>query len=236
MSAHTDLELSVVVPTIDALSARVKRCVESVRHHTGAPHELLLLENRSPPQGFTAPVNAGIRAARGRYVAVLNDDVEVRAGWWPPLRMALDEGASLALPGAAAYNRDHFAAFCFAFRADAVTRLECAPGEFFDPELKLWFQDLDLLLRLLEAGDPPVVVRESEIVHYGGETVLSERASPDGWIERRIERDRAVFGEKWPGGRRGERAAALLSVLPKPKNEPWQRRPRSERAGKPPRE
>jgi GT2 family glycosyltransferase len=229
MSEARPVELSVVIPTVDALSARVARCLESVRAHTDASHEVVLMENRSPPQGFTQPVNAGIRAAQGDYVVVVNDDVEVRSGWWPPLRAALDEGASIAMPGAAAYNRDHFAAFCFGFRTDALPRLESRPGDFFDPELKVWFSDLDLLLRLLEAGDPPVVVRESEIVHYGGETVLAEPAG-ESWIDEQIKRDRAVFRERWPGGRKGERAAALLSALPKPKLRP---RPRSETAGKP---
>jgi GT2 family glycosyltransferase len=198
-----------------------------VRAHTDVPHDVVLMENRSPPQGFTAPVNAGIRAAQGEYVVVINDDVEVCARWWPPLRAALDDGASIAMPGAAAYNRDHFAAFCFGFRVDGLPRLESRPGEFFDPDLKVWFSDLDLLLRLLEAGDPPVVVPESQIVHHGGETVL---AAPPGesWIDKQIERDRAVFLERWPGGRKGERAAALLSVLPKPKRPPKPRRLRAE--------
>jgi GT2 family glycosyltransferase len=226
--SERQVELSVVIPTIDALSARVARCLESVRAHTSAPHEVVLIENRSPPQGFTLPVNAGVRGAQGDYLVVMNDDVEVRPGWWPPLRAALDDGASLALPGAAGYNRDHFAAFCFGMRADALPRLESRPGELFDPDLKVWFSDLDLLLRLLDAGDPPVVVPESEIVHYGGETVLTD---PTGWIDAQIHRDRAVFYERWPGGRKGERAAALLAALPKPKRAP---QPRKRRPIKPP--
>jgi GT2 family glycosyltransferase len=229
VSDQPPVELSVVIPTVDALAPRVARCLESVRAHTDASHEVALIENRSPPQGFTQPVNAGVRAAQGEYVVVMNDDVEVRPGWWPPLRAALDAGASLALPGAADYNRDHFAAFCFGLRADALPRLESRPGRLFDPDLKVWFSDLDLLLRLLAAGDPPVVVRESEIVHYGGETVLDPASKS--WIDGQIERDRAVFYERWPGGRKGDRAAALLSELPKPKRAP---RPRSETAGKPP--
>jgi GT2 family glycosyltransferase len=232
VSVAGPVELSVVIPTVDALAPRVARCLESVRAHTGVSHEVVLMENGSPPQGFTLPVNAGIRAAQGEYVVVMNDDVEVRSEWWPPLRAALDGGASIAMPGAAAYNRDHFAAFCFGFRADALPRLQSRPGHLFDPDLKVWFSDLDLLLRLLEAGDPPVVVEQSEIVHYGGETVLADR-SGEGWIDEQIKRDRATFWERWPGGRNGERAAALLSALPKPKRP---RRPRSETAGKPPRE
>jgi GT2 family glycosyltransferase len=224
------VELSVVIPTIEALAPRVVRCLESVRANTDVAHEVILMENRSPPQGWTAPVNAGIRAASGSYVVVMNDDVAVNEGWWPPLRAALDEGASLALPGAADYNRDHFAGFCFAFRADGLGRLEFRPGALLDPDLKVWFSDLDLLLRLLEAGTPPVVVHESKIVHYGGETVLAE-PQEESWVQQQIDRDRFVFYRRWPGGRRGERAAALLSVLPKPKRVA---QPRSRRAGKPP--
>jgi glycosyltransferase involved in cell wall biosynthesis len=61
-------ELSIVIPTVDVPMARVRECIDAVRSNTEAEHEIVLVENRSPPQGYTAPVNAGIRAAQGRYV------------------------------------------------------------------------------------------------------------------------------------------------------------------------
>ena len=42
-------------------------------------------ENR----GFAGGVNAGIRAARGEYVALLNNDTEVDAGWLQALHQAI---------------------------------------------------------------------------------------------------------------------------------------------------
>ena len=110
-----DPELTIVIPTLDAASERVRACVSAVQRCTDGPYEIVVVDNGAPPQGFTAPVNPGLRAARGRYAVVMNDDVEVLPGWWPPLREALDAGAAVTFPltidGA---MRHDFAAWCFA--------------------------------------------------------------------------------------------------------------------------
>jgi GT2 family glycosyltransferase len=58
-----------------------------------ADREIRLPENL----GFAAATNRGIAAARGRYVATVNDDALVEEGWLAALLRALDE-----TPGAAA--------------------------------------------------------------------------------------------------------------------------------------
>ena len=93
-----DPELTIVIPTLDAVSERVRSCVAAVQRCTEGPYELAIIDNGAPPQGFTAPVNSGIRAARGQFVVVMNDDVEVLPGWWQPLKAALEAGASVAFP------------------------------------------------------------------------------------------------------------------------------------------
>jgi glycosyltransferase involved in cell wall biosynthesis len=81
------VELSIVIPTLDAASDRARACVAAIQACTDAAHEIIVLDNGAPPQGFTAPVNAGLRAARGSFMVVLNDDVEVlRAGGRPCAR------------------------------------------------------------------------------------------------------------------------------------------------------
>ena len=150
----------------------MRACVSAIQRATSeAPYEIVLVDNGAPPQGFTAPVNSGLRAARGRYAVVMNDDVEVLPGWWPPLRDALDAGASVSFPvtidGA---MRTDFAAWCFAVSREALERFESEPGEFFDPRFRVWYQDTDLLARLRAAGyaarvrgglaDPPRPVRD----------------------------------------------------------------------------
>src|SRR4029077_12125547 len=91
-------ELSIVIPTLDAAGERVRSCLHAIGCPTADPHEVIVVDNGSSPQGYTAPVNAGIRAAAGRYVVVMNDDVEPLPGWWQPLRAGLEAGASVTFP------------------------------------------------------------------------------------------------------------------------------------------
>jgi GT2 family glycosyltransferase len=195
-----DPELSIVIPTLDAASERVRACVSAIHRATGdAPYEIVLVDNGAPPQGFTGPVNSGLRAARGRYAVVMNDDVEVLPGWWPPLRAALDAGASVSFPvtidGA---MRTDFAAWCFAVSRDSLERFSVEPGEFFDPRFRVWYQDTDLLARLRDAGTPPVCVEESQIRHGLSETVASDDPELRAWIAHEVGRDREAFVAKHP--------------------------------------
>ena len=195
-----DPELSIVIPTLDAASERVRACVSAIHRATAeAPYEIVLVDNGAPPQGFTAPVNSGLRAARGRYAVVMNDDVEVLPGWWPPLRDALDSGASVSFPvtidGA---MRTDFAAWCFAVSRETLERFSVEPGEFFDPRFRVWYQDTDLLARLRDAGTPPVCVEGSQIRHGLSETVASDDPELKAWIAETVARDRDAFTAKHP--------------------------------------
>jgi GT2 family glycosyltransferase len=195
-----DPELTIVIPTLDAASERVRACVAAIQRATSeSPYEIVLVDNGAPPQGFTAPVNSGLRAARGRYAVVMNDDVEVLPGWWPPLRAALDEGASVSFPftidGA---MRTDFAAWCFAVSRESLERFEAEPGEFFDPRFRVWYQDTDLLARLRAADAAPVLVERSRIRHGLSETVASDDPELRAWIAQEVARDREAFLAKHP--------------------------------------
>jgi GT2 family glycosyltransferase len=143
----------VVIPTLDANSERVRACVAAIQSRTEAPHQIVLIDNGAPPQGFTAPVNAGLRAVNTPYAVVMNDDVEVLSGWWPPLQEALDQGAAVAFPFTEGDGRirTDFAAWRFALTREALEEMAHAPGELFDPEFRVWYQDTDLLTRLRAA-------------------------------------------------------------------------------------
>ena len=195
-----DPELSIVIPTLDAASERVRACVSAVHRATGeAPYEIVLVDNGAPPQGFTGPVNSGLRAARGRYAVVMNDDVEVLPGWWPPLRAALDAGASVSFPVTIdGTMRTDFAAWCFAVSRESLERFSVEPGEFFDPRFRVWYQDTDLLARLRDAGTPPVCVEGSQIRHGLSETVASDDPELKAWIADTVARDRDAFMAKHP--------------------------------------
>ena len=189
-----EIELSIVIPTLDATCDRVRRCVAAAQATTDCPHEIVVIDNGAPPQGFTAPVNAGLRAARGRFMVVLNDDVELLPGWWPPLRAALEAGESVVFPLTidGAMRRD-FAAWCFALSRSTLERFAVAPGEFLDPSLVVWFQDTDLLDRLRAAGVPPRCVESSRIRHGLSETVETEDPQLRAWIREQVARDKQRY-------------------------------------------
>jgi hypothetical protein len=195
-------ELTIVIPTLDATSDRVRRCLRAVATSTEVAHEVVIVDNGSPPQGFSAPVNAGIRAARTPYVVVMNDDVEPEPGWWQPLRGALDAGAAVTFPltvdGA---MRTDFAAWCFAIGRDGIEEFGHSDEDFFDPSLVIWFQDTDLFTRLRDAGRPPVLVRESTIRHGLSQTLGSPDPALSAWVRTQVEIDKQRFEAKHPGAR-----------------------------------
>jgi GT2 family glycosyltransferase len=200
-------EVSIVIPTLDAASERVRACVAAVQATVDAPHEIVVIDNGSPPQGFTAPVNAGLRAARGAYAVVMNDDVEPLPGWWAPLRAGLDAGAAVVFPetidGA---MRHDFAAWCFALSRATLDEFAVAPGEFLDPELVVWYQDTDLLERLRRAGRPPEFVPASRIRHALSQTVASDDRDLRAWVSRQVLADKAAFEAKHGTGVAGAAA------------------------------
>jgi GT2 family glycosyltransferase len=192
-------ELTVVIPTLDATSERVRACIASVQSSTDVAHEIVIVDNGSPPQGFASPVNAGLRAARTPYVVVMNDDVEPLPGWWAPLRATIDSGAAVAFPltigGAMRFD---FPAWCFAMSRESVEQFSHAPGEFFDPSLVVWYQDTDLLHRLRTAGRPPVLADGSRIRHGLSQTVASDDPELSAWVRSQVARDREMFLRKHP--------------------------------------
>jgi GT2 family glycosyltransferase len=195
------VELTIVIPTLDAAGDRLRRCVAAAQAATDCPYEIVVIDNGAPPQGFTAPVNAGLRAARGRYAVVLNDDVELLPGWWPPLRDALDAGAAVVFPLTidGAMRRD-FAAWCFALSRATLEEFAVAEDEFLDPELVVWYQDTDLLARLRAAGRPPICVEASRIRHGLSETVGSEDPELRSWISQQVMADQRAFEAKHGAG------------------------------------
>ncbi|HEV3071608.1 MAG TPA: glycosyltransferase [Solirubrobacteraceae bacterium] len=192
--------MSIVIPTLDVTSAEVQECLCHVKATVRVPHEVIVIDNGTPPQGFTAPVNAGLRAARGQYLVVLNDDVEVLDGWWEPLSRALEAGSEVVFPMTVDGEMIEFPAWCFAMRRDMLERFAVEPDEFLDPSLTIWASDVDLYVRLKAAGTPPLCVSESRIRHHNHRTVDLEH--PDerfrNWLHAQLASDRAAFRLKYP--------------------------------------
>jgi len=93
--------LSIVVPSHNRPDL-LRRCLASVRRHAPAEAEIVVVDDASAAGiasrvaasvarvhvvrltrrgGFCVAANAGLRAARGEIVELLNDDTEVTSGW-----------------------------------------------------------------------------------------------------------------------------------------------------------
>ncbi|MGQ9907297.1 MAG: glycosyltransferase family 2 protein [Candidatus Flexifilum sp.] len=97
----TSPTLSVVIPNWNGAHF-LPTCLDSLARQTAADIEVILVDNASHDDsltivrerypwvtviaqgrnlGFTGACNAGIRAARGEFIALLNNDTEVDPGW-----------------------------------------------------------------------------------------------------------------------------------------------------------
>ena len=96
---------SIIVPCWCQLEF-TRLCVAALKSHTGRPWELVVVDNGSTDgtadylagvsdaasvpvtmitnasnRGFPAAINQGLKAARGEYLVLLNNDVVVTDGW-----------------------------------------------------------------------------------------------------------------------------------------------------------
>jgi hypothetical protein len=189
--------LSVLVPTLDASSSKAQRLVASLKASTTDPFQLVLVDNGNAPQGFSVPVNTAIRACDTPYIAVINDDVQVLPNWWEPLRRAIDQGEYVVFPTTIEGTRADFSAWCFAMSRDSMLQIAYSRACFFDPELLVYFQDSDLLMRLRQKGKPPKHVSESFVSHSFSASVATNESDLRAWIDKTVISDRNRFVDRW---------------------------------------
>lgn len=112
----TSPEVSVIIPNWNGESL-LPACLGSLRRQSFQDFEVILVDNGSTDRsvdvarahipeirvirfpenrGFSAAVNAGIRQARGREIALLNSDVKAAPEWLEALVKALDSHAEIS--------------------------------------------------------------------------------------------------------------------------------------------
>ncbi|MEI7685146.1 MAG: glycosyltransferase [Planctomycetota bacterium] len=117
-------ECTIVIPTINT-SRLVEQCIRSCRAQLPkkARVEFIVVDDGSPERavrqelrrlskeldfrlifngqnlGFSASVNRGLRASRGKYVVLCNNDIQFFQPWLEPLRCAFAEDARIGIVG-----------------------------------------------------------------------------------------------------------------------------------------
>lgn len=110
---------SLVIPVYNQLDY-TKQCLASIARWTDAPYEVIVVDNASTDGtreylrqapvtvianehnlGCAKAWNQGIRASRGQFIAILNNDIVLTAGWLRGLRRYMDEtGHGVVSPAA----------------------------------------------------------------------------------------------------------------------------------------
>jgi len=108
---------SIIIPTYNGLHL-LQACVESIRVHTEAPYEIIVVDNGSTDPttdycrsekitfismpanaGFPVACNAGLKLASGDELLLLNNDVIVSRGWLTNLKRALYSAPDIGIVG-----------------------------------------------------------------------------------------------------------------------------------------
>ena len=114
---------SIIIPCWSQL-AFTRQCIAALKSHTRQPWELVVIDNGSTDHtdiylagvrdaaavpvtvisntsnlGFPAAINQGLKAARGEYLVLLNNDVVVTDGWLDQLIALADSRGPIGLVG-----------------------------------------------------------------------------------------------------------------------------------------
>lgn len=114
--------VSIIILTFNALEF-TRKCIDSIMKHTSAHYEIVFVDNASSDgtveyltemcenndhfslirnnenRGFAIGNNQGVKAAKGKYVLLLNNDVLVSHGWLSSMVEALEKHDKIGMVG-----------------------------------------------------------------------------------------------------------------------------------------
>jgi GT2 family glycosyltransferase len=207
-------EVSIIIPSYNGIEC-IGKCLDSVLHTVGPSFEIIVVDNGSTDGslqflrsysnittianrnnlGFPVAVNQGARAAKGRVLAILNQDTEVDPNWLrrltsifkadptvaicgPKILGALDRSSIQQLGvrvdrfGFGMYiSKDTGAAqevFMVSGAALVIRREVFDLIGQFDPDYFMFEDDLDLCWRARLAGYRIVANPQALVYHLGG--------------------------------------------------------------------
>ena len=226
----SDIDLSIVVLAWDMLDL-TRQCIASIRAQTDAAYELIIVDNGSQTEaasfaaeaadvavlneenrGFAAGMNQGLAAARGEFVAFVNNDTVLPDSWSSLLLDAFDTDRSvgIVMPAATAAGNAYTvrqvpgervitvppfteipSAVVYVMRTSTARDLGGWPEEY--PVASS--EDLDLLFTVWSNG-LDVIVDERVLIQHEAEATARSKLPNMGALWRS---NRELFVRKWSG-------------------------------------
>ena len=145
---HTNLEDKEVIISANGCTDGTREYVESL----GEPFRLVWSDE---PLGFSGANNAGIIAAKGDYIVLLNDDTVLLNNTWIDLLRAPFADSTVGITGPLKFSvdcrgtqRDAMAFWCVMIRKEVFDKIGLL-DLIFNP---FGFEDLDFCIRAVNAG------------------------------------------------------------------------------------
>lgn len=171
------MRFSIIMPCLfreEGHRSIVDKCIDSVKKHS-EDYELIIVDDGSPldtkflkeeadvyirhksPKGIAPGWNDGIKAAKGKYIVVINDDITARPGWLESMVEAFSiDGAMVSscavehLPAGTGIKecREWFPGSCFMLTKETIDKV----GYFDEDITPFYFEDADYWTRVYKSG------------------------------------------------------------------------------------
>lgn len=213
----TDYDLTVITGTVDR-PVLFRKMLASIREHTApVSWELIVADGSRPPLGkieadnvtilsdptrigFSKALNKCACRARGRWVAWLNDDVEVQPGWADAAIRFMDAHPEVGL--GAFYWCDHHPPWKVE-RAWGILYanfgiLSRSLGNrigWFDEDIRLYGADMALAFRVLQTGKSVSPLPGARILHHRADDAFRTSNETDQSYKRLVSKYNPLLGE-----------------------------------------
>ena len=160
-------KISIVIPTVLGNEKLLMRALSSLVKFKDPKHEYEFVIVANDWEGFSIPVNRGLKMATGEFVLIMNDDVEVQGSGWEDNFLKAFENLSVGIVGhhRTEQHDKRYSAMWFTM----IKKTLFEELGYLDENMNLYSQDIDFGYRAMKAGYETSFA-EAPIRHYTSST------------------------------------------------------------------